>query len=160
MRILPSIATVLAATAICNAQESYRFIIDAPGPAYRQMRGDIEMSPIVEVTATLKPVMSFQPTDINTAVLVPIEGGDKSQIQLTFRPDAVKQIREFIEFNKAKPIRVEIGDYTLPIDMEKSLPWTSGVWLQSRHTEKAKTILETLQKPKSPSSNDLSPAVP
>ena len=146
MRYLPVVFAILAVAGFCNAQEiNYRFIIDAPGPDYRKMRGDIELAPQTEVVTTLNPVLTFQPAEISTALLVSI-GEDQSQIHLTFRPDSVKPIMKYIEFNKAKAIRVEIGDYTLPIDIQKTLPWTTGVWLQARPTEKAKTILETLKK--------------
>jgi hypothetical protein len=89
-------------------------------------------------------VLSYQQRDIRAARLVPAEGGT-SQIELTFQPQAVAQIKEYIEFNKAKPIRVETGDYTLPLDIGKTLPWTGAVWLEARPTEKASTILGTLK---------------
>ena len=73
---------------------------------------------------------------------------DMSQIQLTFRPESIQQIKEYIEFNRAKPIRVEVGDYTMPLDIKKTLPWTTGVWLEARPNEKARTILESLKKQK------------
>ena len=85
--------------------------------------------------------------DISTATLMPVDK-DMSQIQLTFRPESIQQIKEYIEFNRAKPIRVEVGDYTMPLDIKKTLPWTTGVWLEARPNEKARTILESLKKQK------------
>jgi hypothetical protein len=97
------------------------------------------MDPVMPVQA----ILAFQPKDISTETLMPSVSA-MSQIQLAFRPESIQQIKEYIEFNKAKPIRVEIGDYTLPLDIKKTLPWTTGVWLEARPNEKAKTILESL----------------
>ncbi len=92
-------------------------------------------------------MLSYQQRDIRAARLVPAEGGT-SQIELTFQPEAVAQVKAYIEFNKAKAIRVEIGDYTLPLDIGKTLPWTGAVWLEARPTEKTRTILGTLESKK------------
>ena len=140
------IALLLASLTTTTAQVSdIRFIIDAPGPGYRDMAGSHkpQMDPVIPV----QTILSFQPKDISTATLMP-SGGAMSQIQLTFRPESIQQIKEYIEFNKAKPIRVEIGDYALPLDIRKTLPWTTGVWLEARRNEKAKTILESLRQQK------------
>lgn len=116
-----------------------RILMDAPGPGYREMAAQ----PVPGSAYTPLPVLSYQPGDIRAARLVPAEDGT-SQIQLTFQPPAIAQVKEYIEFNKAKPIRVEIGDYTLPLDTAKTLPWTGSVWLEARPTAKARTILHTL----------------
>ena len=140
------IALLLASLTTATAQVSdFRFIIDAPGPGYRDMAGTYrpQMDPAIPTLA----ILSFQPRDISTATLMPTEGA-LSQIQLSFRPESLQQIKEYIEFNKAKAIRVEIGDYTLPLDIKKTLPWTTGVWLEARPTAKAKTILESLRREK------------
>lgn len=81
------------------------------------------------------------------ATLIPADEG-MSQIQLTFRPESIRKIQEFLEFNQAKPIRIEVGDYTLPLDTKKTLSGTTGVWLEARPTGKAQTVLETLKKQK------------
>jgi hypothetical protein len=144
MRTLHCIALFVASLTTANAQVTdFRFIIDAPGPGYRDMAGT--QKPQMDPAIPAQTILSFQPKDISTATLMP-SGGAMSQIQLTFHPESIQQIKEYIEFNKAKPIRVEIGDYTLPIDIKKTLPWTTGVWLEARPNEKAKTILEGLRR--------------
>lgn len=146
MRTLHCIALFVTILTSANAQSpTFRFIIDAPGPGYRDMAGTEkpQMDPVIPTQA----ILTFQPKDITTATLMPTDK-DLSQIQLTFRSESIQQIKEYIEFNRAKPIRVEVGDYTLPLDIKKTLPWTSGVWLEARPNEKAKTILESLEKQK------------
>ena len=146
MRPLYYIALFVATLSTATAQApALRFIIDAPGPGYRDMADTKkpQMDPVLPTQA----ILTFQPKDITTATLMHADK-DMSQIQLTFRPESIQQIKEYIEFNKAKPIRVEVGDYTLPLDIKKTLPWTTGVWLEARPNEKAKTILESLQKQK------------
>ena len=146
MRPFHFIALILATVTTATAQApAFRFIIDAPGPAYRDLAGT--QKPDMDPAIPALTILSFQPKDISTATLMP-SGGAMSQIQLTFRAESIQQIKEYIEFNKAKPIRVEIGDYILPIDIKKSLPWTTGVWLEGRPNEKAKTILESLHNQK------------
>ena len=146
MHAFHTIALFFAACATAGGQISdLRFIIDAPGPGYRDMAGTEK--PQMEPAVPTQTILSFQPKDISTATLIP-SGGAMSQIQLTFRPESIQQIKEYIEFNKAKPIRVEIGDYALPLDIRKTLPWTTGVWLEARRNEKAKTILESLRQQK------------
>jgi hypothetical protein len=142
MRPLHYIALFAATLSTATAQSpALRFIIDAPGPGYRDIAGTHkpQMDPVMPVQA----ILAFQPKDISTETLMPSVSA-MSQIQLAFRPESIQQIKEYIEFNKAKPIRVEIGDYTLPLDIKKTLPWTTGVWLEARPNEKAKTILESL----------------
>ena len=141
-----SIALLLVSLTTATAQVTdFRFIIDAPGPGYRDMAGTDR--PQMDPTIPTQNILSFLPKDISTVTLMPTEGAI-SQIQISFRPESVQQIKEYIEFNKATPIRVEIGDYTLPLDIKKTLPWTTGVWLEARPTAKAKTILESLKKQK------------
>ncbi|PTX95849.1 hypothetical protein DB345_08525 [Spartobacteria bacterium LR76] len=117
-----------------------RILMDAPGPGYREMAAQ----PVPGSASAPQPVLSYQPGDIRSAKLVPAAGDGTSQIQLTFQPQAIVQVKEYIEFNKAKPICVEIGDYILPLDTAKTLPWTGSVWLEARPTAKARTILGTL----------------
>jgi hypothetical protein len=130
-----------------NAEEqspAIRILMDAPGPGYYEIKSQAAQAAQAGPAYTPQPVLSYQPGDIRAAKLVPAEDGT-SQIELTFQPKAVAQIKEYIEFNKAKPIRVEVGDYTLPLDTGKTLPWTGVVWLEARPTEKARTILRTLE---------------
>jgi len=146
MRLLHYIAVFVVTLRAANAHDpAIRLMMDAPGPGYRDMAATVkpEMDPAIPRQATL----TFQPKDITTATLIPADK-DLSQIQIAFRPEAFQQIKEYIEFNKAKPIRVEIGDYTLPLDIKKTLPWSTGLWLEARPTAEAKTILETLTKQK------------
>ena len=144
MRALNYIALFVATVSNAIAQApALRFIVDAPGPGYRAM-AETE-KPQMTVTIILTEAnLPFEQKDISTATLMPVDSG-MSQIQLTFRPHTNQQIHDYIEFNQAKPIRIEIGDYTLPLDIKKTLPWTNGVWLEARPNEKAKTILESLQ---------------
>ncbi|MFZ4776671.1 MAG: hypothetical protein ACOYM3_14970 [Terrimicrobiaceae bacterium] len=129
-----------------NAHDpAIRLMMDAPGPGYRDMAATVQ--PEMDRAIPSQAILTFQPKDITTATLMPADN-DLSEIQITFRPEAFQQIKEYIEFNKAKPIRVEVGDYTLPLDIKKTITWTSGLWLEARPTEKAKTILETLKKQK------------
>jgi len=150
MNSLPKILALVAMPAcwaVAGVEEqslAIRFLMDAPGPGYYEIRSQAAKAEQSGPAYTPQPVLSYQPGDIRAARLVPAEGGT-SQIELTFQPQAVAQIKEYIEFNKAKPIRVEIGDYTLPIDIGKTLPWTGVVWLEARPTEKASTILGTLK---------------
>lgn len=146
MRLLHYIALFGVTLTTANAQDpAIRLMMDAPGPGYRELAATVkpEMDSAIPRQATL----TFQPKDITTATLVPADK-ELSQIQIAFRPESFQQIKEYIEFNKAKPIRVEIGDYTLPLDIKKTIPWTTGLWLEARPTEKAKTILETLKNKK------------
>jgi hypothetical protein len=146
MRPLHYIALFAATLSTATAQSpALRFIIDAPGLGYREMAGTDkpQMDPVIPPQA----ILTFQPKDISSTALIPADT-ERSQIQLSFRPESIQQIKEYIEFSKAKPIRIEIGDYTLPLDIKKTLPWTTGVWLKARPNEKAKTILESLQKQK------------
>jgi len=146
MRPLHYVALFVATLSTATAQApALRFIIDAPGPGYRDMADTKkpQMDPVLPTQA----ILTFQPMDISTATLMPVDK-DMSQIQLTFRPESIQQIKEYIEFNRAKPIRVEVGDYTMPLDIKKTLPWTTGVWLEARPNEKARTILESLKKQK------------
>jgi len=148
MRTFHYLTLFAAAVTIATAQEEHlRFIIDSPGPEYRQMRGDLIDKSLIAPSPAPEAILTFQPRDVATAKLLPADN-DMSQIQLIFRPESIQQIKEYIEFNKAKPIRIEIGDYTLPLDIKKTLPWTTGVWLEGRPNEKAKTILESLKKQK------------
>jgi len=144
MRLLHYIALFVVTLSAANAHDpAIRLMMDAPGPGYRDMAVTVkpEMDPAIPPQA----ILNFQPKDITTATLIPVDN-DLSQIQITFRPESFQQIKEYIEFNKAKPIRVEIGDYTLPLDIKKTIPWTTCLWLDARPTAKAKTILESLQK--------------
>lgn len=162
----------LVAVAVCraaagaDAQETIRIFADSPGPGYREIAAQAAEAaqpgsasapqPVLTdefrealaknrgAASTPQAVLSYQQRDIRAARLVPAEDG-MSQIELTFQPQAVAQIKDYIEFNKAKPIRMEIGDYTLPLDMGKTLPWTGAVWLEARPTEKVRTILGTLK---------------
>lgn len=152
MNSLPKILALVAmpacwAVAGGNAEEqspAIRFLMDAPGPGYYEIKSQAAKAEQSGPAYTPQPVLSYQPGDIRAARLVPGDGGT-SQIELTFQPQAVAQIKEYIEFNKAKPIRVEIGDYTLPLDIGKTLTWTGAVLLEARPTEKARTILGTLK---------------
>jgi hypothetical protein len=136
---------VASLTTASTQVTDYRMFIDAPGPGYRKMAGAVE--PVRGRAVSAQTILSFQPKEISTATLMPSDAAQR-QIQLTFHPDSVHRIREFIEFNKEKPIRVEIGDYTLPLDVKKTLPWTTGVWLEARPNEKATIILESLRQKK------------
>lgn len=148
MRILHYLILFGIAVTIATAQEEHlRFIIDSPGPGYREMRGDLIDKSLIAPFPAPEAILTFQPKDVVTAKLLPTDN-DMSQIQLIFRPESIQEIKEYIEFNKARPIRIEIGEYTLPLDIKKTLPWTTGVWLEERPNEKAKTILESLKKQK------------
>ena len=143
--ILHAALFVAALTTVTAQVTELRFIFDAPGPGYRSMAGTDKHQ--IDPAFSPEAILTFQPKDISSATLKPADNG-MSQIQLSFRLESAAQIKEYIEFNKEKPIRVEVGDYTLPIDIKKTLPWTTGVWLEKRPNDKAKTILETIQKQK------------
>jgi len=146
MRQFQIIAFFVVTIGAASAQNpAIRLMIDAPGPGYRDMAKTVQ--PEVKTVTPSQSIFSFQSKDITVATLIPVDK-DTSQIQLTLRPEAIQQIKEYIEFNKARPIRIEIGDYTLPLDIKKTIPWTTGLWLEARPTEKAKAILETLKEQK------------
>lgn len=138
MRIALLILGVATMPGICPGQG---FLMDAPGPGYRQMRGDV--APASEWVTKVHPPLTFQPGEVIQAEVLKIDD-ENSQIHLVFRDDSMKQVQEILEFSNQRMIRVEIGDYTLPVDFGKTFPWTGGVWLQARPDAKAKKILETL----------------
>jgi len=143
--LLTSLFLLSFSSCLLGKDRPFYFIIDAPGPGYREFYEGIRIFPPPERRNSDDTRLAFDPKSVIRATLRDAELGH-GQICLTFEPSRSEEIRRFLEDNAGKKILVELGDYILPIDFLHTLPWRGKVLTQPRPTAKARVILDSFNK--------------
>lgn len=147
MQYLLIFTLFLCSIACVNGQDtSIRFIIDEPVPAYREFWQGIRIMPPPDIPPfVINPHFSVnQESMIGTDLHETTHG--EAQIRLIFKSSMHAEIQQFLEDNRERKVSIELGDYILPIDFAKTLPWKGSVWTQPRKSTKSKVILDSFRK--------------
>jgi len=134
------ILLAVGALELATAEDgSLRFKYDSEH-RYREFYQGMLLLPPPDYSSYVEPRLLVRPKEILKADMQKMSS-EQAQIFMVFNADSSESIRSFIDSNRARNMRLEIGDYVLPVDIERTFPWTGTVWLEPRPLPKAKVIL-------------------
>ncbi len=141
MRIFAQLTVMLLAPTAIFASGEVRFRYDSgyiPSEFYQGIR----VLPPPDYSRSVDPRLLVKPEGILRAGIQEISS-EQAQIYVVFHAHKGKDVQQFITANQDRNMRLEIGDYVLPVDLEKTFPWMGKVWLQARPLTKARVILDS-----------------
>jgi hypothetical protein len=139
-----SLLTLLAIESASGGDGSVRFRYDSEH-RHREFYQSIRILPPPDYSNYVDPRLLVRSEEIIKTGIHELPSG-QAQISLDFIASNSETVRIFIEANRSKNMRVEIGDYVLPVDLERTFPWQGKVWLEARPTSKANVILNSFKR--------------
>lgn len=115
---------------------------DSKGESHREYWQGMRVFPTPDYSRVVDPRLFVKPVgivEVQIEEAAPVLG----QIVVTFDAGKAEEVRLFVDGNRGSKVRMEIGDYVLPVDLERTFPWAGKVWLQARPLAKARVILDS-----------------